>query len=62
MKQKLVTIYMRRNSDSKDVEEHLQDYLDRGYRIKSLTPLIGGTGEDNGFPASGWMFVVLEKP
>lgn len=68
--QKLVTIYLNdivynegkvmvRPHPEKhgSVEEHLQNYLDEGWRVSAITG-IGGVGESM---ASGWLAVVLEK-
>ena len=71
MKQKLVTIYMENMAYAKGkmlvgsfadkhglVEEHLQSYLDDGWRINSVSGF-GGNAES--VAARGWFAVVLEK-
>lgn len=71
MKQKLVTIYLENMAYTKGkllvgsladkhglVEEHLQSYLDDGWRIGSITSF-GGCAET--LAARGWLAVVLEK-
>jgi hypothetical protein len=71
MKQKLVTIYLDNMAYAKGkvlvgsfadkhglVEEHLQTYLDDGWRIGSVAGL-GGNSES--ISVRGWFAVVLEK-
>ena len=71
MQQKLITIYLDTGGYKRDkmlvgsygdlhgqVEEHLQTYLDDGWRIHSVTGL-GGSSE--GISARGWLAVVLQK-
>ena len=71
MKQKLVTVYLDNMAYAKGktifasfadkhglVEEHLQTYLDEGWRIGSIT---GFGGNSDGASARGWFAVVLEK-
>ena len=70
MKQKLVTIYLDNMAYAKGkavgsfadkhglAEEHLQTYLDDGWRIGSVSGF-GGTSEP--ISARGWFAVVLEK-
>ena len=71
MKQKLVTIYLDNSSYAKGkmivssfadkhglVEEHLQTYLDDGWRLGSIT---GFGGNSDSITVRGWLAVVLEK-
>ena len=70
MKQKLVTIYLdsMAYAEGKAVgsfadqhglaEEHLQTYLDDGWRIGSVS---GFGGNSESISARGWFAVVLEK-
>jgi hypothetical protein len=71
MKQKLVTIYLDNSAYAKGkmlvgsfadkhglVEEHLQSYLDEGWRITSIS---GFGGHSDALTARGWFAVVLEK-
>jgi hypothetical protein len=71
MKQKLVTIYLDNMAYAKPkmivgsfadkhglVEEHLQTYLDDGWRIGSVS---GFGGNSESISARGWFAVVLEK-
>ena len=71
MKQKLVTIYLDNSAYAKGkmivgsfgdkhglIEEHLQNYLDDGWRIGSVS---GFGGHSDGITSSGWFAVVLEK-
>jgi nitrogenase subunit NifH len=55
--QKLVTVYLREGQNSK-VEEHLQDYLEDGWRIVSVAAAGGGSNPGAG---CAWAVVVLEK-
>lgn len=74
MQQKLVTIFLSihgtydktkgRNKKKKAhglVEEHLNDYLQVGWRIKQITAL-GGGGRGEGYDdfVGGWVVVLLE--
>ena len=68
--QKLVTIYLNSHTYSKGkflstgaeahglVEEHLQDYLQQGWAIKTIHGF-GGSSET--VVANGWVVVLLEK-
>jgi hypothetical protein len=71
VKQKLVTIYLDNGAYGKAkvlvgsyadkhglVEEHLQSYLDDGWRIGSIS---GFGGNSDSITARGWFAVVLEK-
>ena len=70
MKQKLVTVYLDNMAYAKgkavgsfadkhgQVEEHLQSYLDDGWRIGSVS---GFGGNSESISARGWFAVVLEK-
>jgi len=71
MKQKLVTVYLDNTAYAKgkmlvgsfadkhgQVEEHLQSYLDDGWRIGSIS---GFGGNSESISARGWFAVVLEK-
>ena len=71
MKQKLVTVYLDNMAYAKGkvlvssfsdrhglVEEHLQTYMDDGWRIGSIAGF-GGSAES--VAARGWFAVVLEK-
>ena len=72
MKQKLVTIYLDNMAYAKGktifgssladkhglVEEHLQAFLDEGWRIASVS---GFGGSSDGTSARSWLAVVLEK-
>jgi hypothetical protein len=71
MKQKFVTLYLDNAAYAKGkmlvgsfadqhgrVEEHLQSYLDDGWRIGSVSGL-GGSSE--ALTVRGWFAVVLEK-
>jgi hypothetical protein len=71
MKQKFVTIYLDNMAYGKAkmivgsfadkhglVEEHLQAYLDDGWRIGSVS---GFGGNSESISARGWFAVVLEK-
>jgi len=67
--QKLVTIYLDNTSygspkvtgcyadKHKQVEEHLQEYLTKGWQVHSLH----GFGGSSGLACQGWVAVVLEK-
>ena len=71
MKQKLVTIYLDNSAYAQGkmivgsfadkhglIEEHLQSYLDDGWRIGSVS---GFGGNSDSIAARGWLAVVLEK-
>lgn len=71
MTQKFVTVYLDNGAYGKGkvlvgsyadkhgpVEEHLQPYLDDGWRIASVTGF-GGNSESLG--ARGWFAVVMER-
>ena len=71
MKQKLVTVYVDNMAYGKGkllvgsfadkhgfVEEHLQSYLDDGWRIASVS---GFGGNSDSVSARGWFAVVLDK-
>ena len=71
MKQKFVTIYLENMAYAKGkmlvgsladkhglVEEHLQTYLDEGWRITSVS---GFGGNAEALASRGWFAVVLEK-
>jgi hypothetical protein len=70
MKQKLVTVYLDNMAYAKGrsvgsfadqhglVEEHLQAYLDEGWRIASVS---GFGGNSDPVLARGWFAIVLEK-
>jgi nitrogenase subunit NifH len=55
--QKLVTIHLRESNKAK-VEEHLEDYLQDGWRIVSIAA--AGSGSSPGLGCA-WVVVVLEK-
>lgn len=69
--QKLLTIYVDNMAYAKGkmlvgsfadkhgtVEEHLESYLNDGWRIKTIS---GFGGNSDGISARGWFAVVLEK-
>ena len=57
--QKLVTVHLRENLKLRvEVEEHLQDYLQDGWRIVSVAA--AGAGSTPG-ASCAWVVVVLEK-
>ena len=56
--QKLVTIYVDSTTHPARIEEHLEEYLSTGWRIKDIHGF-GGSAEV-GF-VSGWIVVVLES-
>ena len=71
MKQKLITIYLDNMAYAQGkmlvgsfgdkhgkVEEHLQAYLDNGWRIGSIS---GFGGNSESLNVHGWFAVVLEK-
>jgi len=61
MKQKLISIYLcdSQSADS-DQREHLNEYLEHGWMIRSITPLNGSGGGNTDYSA-GWVIVLLEK-
>jgi len=72
MKQKFVTLYLENMAYGKGkmlvgsfadkhglVEEHLQSYLDEGWRVASVS---GFGGNSDSLTARGWFAIVLEKP
>jgi hypothetical protein len=71
MVQKLLSIYLNsegvriKGSRSPDqshgvVQEHIENYLQKGWTIVSVTVGAGASGDVSN-RASGWAFVVLEK-
>ena len=72
--QKLITIYLDREGyriqgqrspgqSHGIVQEHLQEYLDAGWTVKSITGAGGGGGGgSSGNAGCGWAIVLLEKP
>jgi len=71
MKQKLVTVYLDNSAYAHGkmlvasygdkhglVEEHLQSYLDEGWRVASVS---GFGGNSDSITVRGWLAVVLEK-
>ncbi len=68
--QKLVTIFLSDDDDDDmEVQEHLDEYLEEGWTIRSVTPFGTGAGfgaggesdtEGHGYVA-GWLAVVLER-
>lgn len=64
--QKLITINIDDdNDDDLGVREHLNNYLEEGWKVLSVTPLGGSygfqTNDDEHVGALGWIAVVLEK-
>jgi hypothetical protein len=66
--QKLVTFFLSDDDDDDiEVQEHLDDYLEDGWSVKSVTPMGAGCGQSGGEDAdghcyvAGWLAVVLEK-
>ncbi len=68
--QKLVTIFLSDDDDDDmDLQEHLEDYLEEGWTIVSVTALgagagngAGGESDDEGHSyVAAWMAVLLEK-
>jgi len=64
--QKLVTVYLRDVNDAGTchidgkVQEHLQDLLAEGWRIKQLTTLSGNRGGETEV-STGWIVLLLER-
>ena len=71
MKQKLVTVYLDNSAYAQGkmlvgsfgdkhglVEEHLQSYLDEGWRVASVS---GFGGNSDSITVRGWLAVILEK-
>ncbi len=70
MPQKLVTIFLSDDDDEDmEVQEHLEEYLDDGWTVRSVVPVGAGAGYGAGGEAdaeghcyvAGWMAVLLEK-
>jgi len=70
MQQKLVTIFLSDDDDDDmEVQEHLQEYLEDGWKIESLHRVGTGAGYGAGGEAdaeghcyvAGWLAVLLEK-
>jgi len=68
--QKLVTIFLSDDDDDDiEVQEHLGEYLDDGWAVKSITPFGTGAGYAGGGESeseghcyvAGWLAVVIEK-
>ena len=68
--QKLVTIFLAdHDDDDMDVQEHLENYLEDGWSIESVTPFGAGVGrspggesdEDGECYLAGWLAVVLKR-
>ena len=64
--QKLITINIDDdNDDDLEIREHLNDYLAEGWKVLSVTPMVGTYGfqsaDDERVGALGWMAVVIEK-
>ncbi|MEM9818419.1 MAG: hypothetical protein AAF827_18700 [Cyanobacteria bacterium P01_D01_bin.6] len=70
--QKLVTIYLEREgyrlSGKRSpeqshgvVQEHLQEYLDAGWTVTSMSGAGGGGGGAGNIGGCGWALVLLEK-
>ncbi|MDJ0788942.1 MAG: hypothetical protein QNK05_19220 [Myxococcota bacterium] len=68
--QKLVTIFLSDDDDDDmEVQTHLDEYLDDGWTVKSLTPFgtgsaygSGGESEEEGHCyVAGWLAILLEK-
>jgi hypothetical protein len=61
--QKLVTVLLHETNSSDShhgaVEEHLDEYLGKGWRVRSVTPIGHTGGQSRGTRA--WMAVVLER-
>ena len=69
--EKLLTIYLdregyrvrgERSPDQSHgvVQEHLAEYMKKGWRVKMITGA-GGAGASTGSIGCGWVVVVLEK-
>ncbi len=68
--QKLVTIFLSDDDDDDmEVQEHLEEFLEDGWHIQTMTPLGAGAGYGAGGESdaeghcyvAGWLAVVLEK-
>jgi hypothetical protein len=64
--QKLITINIDDdNDDDLEIREHLNNYLQEGWKVLSVTPMVGTYGfqsaDDERVGALGWMAVLLEK-
>jgi hypothetical protein len=68
--QKLVTIFLSDDDDEDmEVQEHLDDYLEEGWTIRSMVPFGAGAGYGTGGESdtdghcyvAGWLSVLLEK-
>jgi hypothetical protein len=61
MEQRLITVYLTEEVDEdRGIQELLNEWLEDGWRVASLTPLgTGGGGTDN--ILSCWFAVVLER-
>jgi hypothetical protein len=64
--QKLITVNIDDdNDDDLGVTEHLNNYLEEGWKVVSVTPLVGTYGfqgaDDERVGALGWMAVLLDK-
>ena len=68
--QKLVTLFLSDDDDDDiEVQEHLDEYLEEGWHIQSITTLGAGAGYGAGGESegeghcyvAGWLAVVLEK-
>ena len=68
--QKLVTIFISDDDDEDmEVQEHLDDYLEEGWTIRSMVPFGAGAGYGTGGESdtdghcyvAGWLSVLLEK-
>jgi hypothetical protein len=61
--QKLLTVLLHDNtrdaSPHGEVEEHLREYLEKGWRVVNLTPVGHTGGQSRGIRA--WLAVVLER-
>jgi hypothetical protein len=63
--QKLVTIHFDDDNDDQiGISEHLEEYLEEGWRVVQMVPLGSGvstgTTEQTGY-VSGWLAVLLES-
>lgn len=68
--QKLVTIFLSDDDDDDmEVQEHLGDYLEDGWKVKSITPFGAGAAYSSGGESdteghcyvAGWLAVILDK-
>jgi hypothetical protein len=58
----LVTIYLTTESDEdRGLNEHLDDYLQGGWRVADFKPLNGSSSGGGGGAVSGWLVVLLER-